>query len=142
MYTLTDCNRTLHALIASSPVASQLRGAIYLEGDRPLRGEANSPFVGTEAINVQTIAIRHGYPQTAESIAVIYVPDKPTEIAGSRQYATDTERIGYLSSLLIRSIREQCIEGVQLSVEGETLFAIAETKSHALSIRIHWNILA
>lgn len=133
MMTLLRCNQLLYALLSNSSLAKALSGGIYTGDDRP---EDDT----REALVIQTIAIRHEYPQSAQSNLVLYVPDKLVRIDGKEQYVANNKRLDLLSGLLIRELRELCIEGISLTIESESYFDLANIKQHALSLAIHWNI--
>lgn len=128
-----DTNEMLFGILKAAPVAKVISGDVYV-AERPDDSD-------DEDIVVNTIEVSQEYtPQTGVSNVNIHVSDIEIQIKGKKQRKANLPRLKELSAMVVQSLREAQIPGLEFVIANQTTIEEPARKQHFSNLRIEWNI--
>lgn len=129
-----DTDKILFQLLnGSTELKSVITGGVYID-ERPFGSSL-------EDVVVNTIALTQEYaPQLGTSNVNIHVSDMDVLIGGTTQKKVNRERLHTISEIVMSTLRASNIEGLSLTVTGQTKIAEPEINQHYVNIRVDWVI--
>ena len=128
-----DTDSILYGILNVTAVTSSISGGIFA-GERPDNSEL-------EDITINTIDLtQESEPQLGTSNVNIHVADLTVTLDGRQQRKEDRSRLKAISAMVLSALRSAKVEGLSLTISGQTTIREAETNQHYVNLRINWFI--
>lgn len=128
-----DTDSILYGILNVTQVTSVISGKVYA-GDRPDNSEL-------EDITINTIDLTQEFePQLGTSNVNVHVADLTATIGGKQQRKEDRSRLKAISTMVLSALRSAKVEGLSLTISGQTTIREAEINQHYVNLRINWFI--